>query len=66
VWVPVLEIVHNRLILWTFPHKATYSSLKKEAIAEASSTMAFSKAIASMMIEIPLAEHNRFQDFLPF
>jgi hypothetical protein len=28
--------------------------------------MPFSKAMASMMIEIPLAEHNRIHDFLPF
>jgi hypothetical protein len=45
-------------------HLASYAN--SEAIADANSTKALSKAIASMIIEMPLAEHSRLQDFLPF
>jgi hypothetical protein len=43
---------------------ATYA--KNDAMADANSKKALSKAIASMITEMPLAENKLFQDFFPF
>jgi hypothetical protein len=40
--------------------------LARQTSVDANLTRALSKAIASMITEITLAEHNRLQDFLPF